>query len=198
MFCEKCGNPVGDSEKFCSRCGAPLPEMEAEVTSEASTAPIIPDATVEAEAEVTAESVPAEAEAESVSAEAETEAAAEPVSAAPVPLSVPQVKEEPIVPAIPEEKPNVGEKGRKKKKVPLIIAACVTLAVVAVCVVNAASLSNFFHRTFSSPEKYYQYVEQTTVSEIAERSSAYYESLFANSTLVLRSPMFREFTKRLS
>lgn len=163
MFCEKCGNPVGDSEKFCSQCGAPLPEVEAELTSEASMAPTIPDATVEAEAEVTAESVPAEAE------------------AAPVPLSVPQVKEEPIAPAIPEEKPNAGGKGRKKKKIPLIIAACVTLAIAAVCVVNAARLGNFFHRTFSSPEKYYQYVEQTTVSEIAERSSAYYEKLFVSS-----------------
>ena len=25
MFCEKCGNPMNDGEKFCQKCGAPVP-----------------------------------------------------------------------------------------------------------------------------------------------------------------------------
>ncbi|MCM1056043.1 MAG: DUF4854 domain-containing protein [Firmicutes bacterium] len=173
MFCEKCGNPVGESEKFCSRCGAPIPAESVPAEAEAKEAA----ESVSAEAVAAAESVPAEAEAvaaaESVSVEAE--------AAIPTPLSVPQIQEAPIAPAIPEDKPDTGSKKPKKKKAPWIIAACVAVvvAVAAGCVANAASLGNFFRRTFSSPEKYYQYVEKANVLELAEASSSYYEALSA-------------------
>lgn len=40
MFCEQCGNPVGDSEKFCSRCGAPILPLEPE-KAEAAGQPVM-------------------------------------------------------------------------------------------------------------------------------------------------------------
>lgn len=163
MFCEKCGNPVGESEKFCSQCGAPLPAMEPEATV---TEP------VSAEAEVT----------EAAEATAAEPVSAEPEAPLPVSLAVPQVQEAPIAPAVPVEKQeDNGKAPKKKKKAPWIIAACVVVAVVVVCVVNGARLGNFFRRTFSSPEKYYQYVEEKTVSALAGASGAYYETLFADS-----------------
>ncbi|MDE5588191.1 MAG: DUF4854 domain-containing protein [Acetatifactor sp.] len=174
MFCERCGNPVGESEKFCSQCGAPLPEMEPAATSEAPTAPEAAAESVSAETEATAA-------AESVSAEAEVPAAAESVSAAPVPLSVPQVQEAPIASAIPEDKPDVSGKKPKKRKAPFIIAACAVVAVVAICVAVVAGLGDFFRRTFSSPEEYYRYVERNTVSTMARMGGAYYDMLIAES-----------------
>ena len=86
MFCEKCGKPVGDFEKFCGNCGAPvLPLESAEAVSvEAEAKAAAESVSVEAEAKTAAESVSAEAEtkaaAESVSVEAEAKAAAEAVS----------------------------------------------------------------------------------------------------------------------
>ncbi|MCM1192066.1 MAG: DUF4854 domain-containing protein [Butyrivibrio sp.] len=216
MFCEKCGSPVGESEKFCSQCGAPIPQEEAtaepapvEVKAEeakaaeatAEPAPVEVKAEEAKAAEATAEPAPMEAKAEEAKAAEATaepapvevkaeeakaaEAAAEPApveAAAPTPLSVPQMQEAPIAPAIPADKPDTGSKKPKKKKAPWIIAACVLAALAAVCVVNAASLGNFFRRTFSSPEKYYQYVEKATVQELAEQSGSYYETLLAGLT----------------
>ena len=42
MFCDQCGNPVGDSEKFCSRCGAPiLPLGQEKTEAESSEQPVV-------------------------------------------------------------------------------------------------------------------------------------------------------------
>lgn len=164
MFCEKCGNPVGESEKFCSQCGAPLPEMEA---AAAETAPAETAAPA-------AETAPVET-AEAAAAES-----------APVALSVPQVQEAPIAPAIPEDKPDVSGKKPKKKKAPLIIAACaaVAAAAAAICVAVVAGPGNFFRRSFSSPEEYYRYVEGNTVSAMAGMGMAYYDMLIMESLSV--------------
>lgn len=160
MFCGKCGNPVGESEKFCSQCGAPLPEME-----------------------------PA---GEAVTEETSAEPAGEAAAAAPVepeefvpapPLAVPQVQEPPIAPAVPVEKPEGGKNpGKKKgKKAPWIIAACAVAVLVTVCTVNAEKLGNFFRRSFASPEKYYQAVEEKTVMNMVDAFVAYYEALIKDA-----------------
>lgn len=154
MFCERCGNPVGDTEKFCSKCGAPLSPVT-------TTAP-----------------------AESAAPEPTTETAAPVESTAPV------------APAVPVGNQDNSGKGRKKKIVPLI-AGCAVLVAVIVCVANGAKLGNFFSRTFSSPEKYYQYVEKTTVEEMAELGSACYEALVMDTLSTDNRSASAEFTVAL-
>lgn len=55
----------------------------------------------------------------------------------------------------------------------LILAAAVVLVLV-IGIANGARISNFFHRTFSSPEKYYQYVEKKAVKELSGNLAEWY------------------------
>lgn len=144
MFCERCGNPLEDSDKFCAKCGAP-------VTLEEAKEPETPEET----------KTPEEAK-------------------------EPEKPETPMIPAAPVETPasaanlSTGESEAPKKKrkaAPFIVIGAAILAVLIVCVVCGAQLVNQFRKNFFSPEKYYQYVEQTVVEEIAQQGGAYYERL---------------------
>ena len=219
MFCDQCGNPVGDSEKFCSRCGAPiLPLGQEKTEAESSEQPVVSaeseQAAASAEPEqpvvsVVSEQAAASAEPERpvVSAESEQAAAsAEPeqpvvsvVSEQPVALSVPVKQEPPVAPAIPEEPVVRGKKGGKKsgKKTVFFALGGVLLVLVAVCVVNAGKIANFFSRSFSSPEKYYRQIEQETVERMAEQYSTYYKMLVENPLRLDETSLDTEFTVEL-
>lgn len=106
MFCERCGNPVGESEKFCSQCGAPLPEMEPTATSEAP---------VEAAATAAAESVAAAPVALSVPQ----------VQEAPIAPAIPEEK-----PDVSGKKPK-----KKKAPLIIAVCAVVAVAVICVAVI---------------------------------------------------------------
>lgn len=194
MFCEQCGNPVGDSEKFCSRCGAPILPLEqekAEIAAESE------QAAISAESEQAA--VSAESEQTAVSAESE-QAAASVEPGQPVMSAIPTKPEQPIAPAIPEEPAGgSGKKNGKKsgKKAVFFVLGGVALALVAVCVVNAGKIANFFSRSFSSPEKYYRQVEQETVAQMAEQCSTYYGMLVESPFRLDESSVDTEFTLEL-
>lgn len=59
----------------------------------------------------------------------------------------------------------------------LAVAAAALAAVVSVCVVNAAGINNFMKKTFSSPEKYFQYVMEKKVSENSKHIGAIYSDM---------------------
>ncbi len=174
MFCDQCGNPVGDSEKFCSRCGAP----------------ILPLGQEQAE--------PEKPEQETVTPES-GQAAVTPEPEQPIALSVPVKQEPPVAPAIPDEPAVRGKKGGKKsgKKAVFFALGGVLLVLVAVCVVNAGKIANFFSRSFSSPEKYYRQIEQETVERMAEQYSAYYDMLVGNPLRLDETSLDTEFTVEL-
>lgn len=147
MFCEKCGNPVKDTEKFCSKCGAPINSTAGNPNSE--------------------EKASSTVEVPTVDTEKVTEAVAKTASAA------------------MEGAKEVTEKGKKawnklssegggKKKLVIIASAAVALVLLVVIVANAAAINNFFHKTFSSPAKYYQFVEKKTVNDLTDTCGELY------------------------
>ena len=63
--------------------------------------------------------------------------------------------------------------GGNKKRV--FIAGAAAVAVVLILIIaNIARINNFIHRTFSSPEEYYQFVEKKTVKEFAGYTGEWY------------------------
>lgn len=73
---------------------------------------------------------------------------------------------------VPAATTDSAEKGNEKPKSNmvkvLIIAGAAVAVVFAAIIANASRISNFVHKTFSSPEKYYQYVEKKNAEELAE------------------------------
>lgn len=63
-----------------------------------------------------------------------------------------------------------------KKKTALIAGAAAAVVVVLLVVFNFARINNFVHKQFTSPEKYYRYVERKTVKDIASSGSSIYDS----------------------
>lgn len=73
---------------------------------------------------------------------------------------------------------NEPKKGKKAGIfVALAVAAAALAAVVSVCVVNAASINNFLKKTFSSPEKYFQFVMEKEVSENSKHIGVLYNDM---------------------
>lgn len=73
---------------------------------------------------------------------------------------------------------NEPKKGKKTGLfVALAVAAAALAAVVSVCVVNAASINNFLKKTFSSPEKYFQFVMEKKVSENSKHIGVLYNDM---------------------
>lgn len=111
--------------------------------------------------------------------ETETNEQAAPAAEAQPIMTAPRIIEEPIeaapypagnmaggIPVVPVQ-PAKGKKG----KVIAIVLGCVAAVFVAVGVAiaaNFATINNFFHKTFSSPEEYYRYVEKKNVDEMVE------------------------------
>ncbi len=73
----------------------------------------------------------------------------------------------------------VPKKKKGKNKIWLIV--CVVVLVIAVSgIANAAKVNNFFHKTFSSPVRYYQYVEKKELDEIVDLIGEYYGRMVSN------------------
>ncbi|MCM1185865.1 MAG: zinc ribbon domain-containing protein [Lachnoclostridium sp.] len=69
---------------------------------------------------------------------------------------------------------------KKSGKAGLFVAigvAAVLLVAVVSCVVNAAGISNFMHKTFSSPEEYFQYVMKKEVTAASQRAGGLYSDM---------------------
>lgn len=68
-----------------------------------------------------------------------------------------------------------------KLSVPLLAGAGAALLIVLVLALNWSSLANFTKKTFSSPEKYYQWVEKGTVEDAAAMASNIYANYLLES-----------------
>lgn len=161
MFCEKCGNPVNEGEKFCSKCGAPVSSTNAETDNKEGSSQSVENLKNEA----------------AKAAEAVNKAAVATVEGAKKAASMGKETLEKL-----DEK--AGGRFSKifsaKNLIPLIIVASVVVVLV-VCVVNAARLNNFVHKAFSSPEKYYQYVEKKAAQDLVNCGGDIYDSYVLDS-----------------
>lgn len=160
MFCENCGSPLGESDKFCMKCGYRVPTA---VEQSASNAPNAAEQSVPG-VPSEEQAVPSEAGATEVLNQQMAPTAAE--QSAP---NIPYVQA-----AVAEEAP------RKKSFFRRHLGWVITVAVVAVgavaTVANASAINNFIHKTFSSPEKYYQYVEKKAMENKTESIAANYQN----------------------
>ncbi len=64
---------------------------------------------------------------------------------------------------------------------PVLVGGAAALLIVLVVALNWASLGNFFKKTFSSPEKYYQWVEKGTAEDAAAMVSNIYADYLLES-----------------
>ena len=150
MFCEKCGTQLQESEKFCPKCGTPAPTD-----------------TVPASGETQGTATQSEAAPQAATDDADAAAAADVTEA----VKTTDVEKEPVQ--------STGEgSAPKKKKGPVLIgvAAAIVLVIIIAGVSGiTARIGNFVHKTFSSPEKYYQYVEKKNIEELAEIVGDWYQ-----------------------
>lgn len=158
MFCEKCGTQLQDSDKFCPKCGTPSP-VPAESVNEGDTQ----DAKVSAEqTDVTEQKDSTEQKDLPGQPENNVPAATED-SAEKVSVNAEETKT-PTAPAAEGE----NKKPKSNMTKVLIIVGAAVAVVLAAFIVNISRIGNFIHKTFSSPEKYYQYVEKKNAEELAE------------------------------
>ncbi len=148
MFCRKCGCSLKETEKFCPKCGTLVKADSQSGGSSGFNVSMGSGGLFMSQETAGAESGGANKAAEGVGAATE------------------KVKK-------------MGEDGKKllqKVKPPLLIAVgCIVLVLVGV-VANAGRVGNFVHKTFSSPEKYYQYVEKKAMEEMSSAIGDMYSS----------------------
>ena len=97
-----------------------------------------------------------------------------------------QARQEPY--AAPSVQPVPVTPKSKKKLTAILISAGAILVVAALILAFFTPLSNFFRRTVSSPESYYQYVEKRSSSKLSDDAGDYYEAFVpAQETLSGRS-----------
>lgn len=154
MFCEKCGTQLQDSERFCPKCGTPAPT------------PVPTDAVPASEGTQGAAAQPES------TPQAAMDAAGN-VAAAGVEAAVKTTE------TGKEAVPSAGGENAPKKKKGFVIAG-VAAAVVLIVIIAGVSgitarIGNFVHKTFSSPEKYYQYVEKKNTEELVEAVGDWYQ-----------------------
>ncbi len=182
MFCEKCGHPIGEKDKFCENCGAPVspaeeaapPEAEqpkAQETAEAKAEPSQTQTTPEQETSTAAaqEALKSEGQ-ETLKAETQEDSKAEIKKES---KSESQETSKSAAQETPKEKSAKKFLGSTKGKI-LISAGAAVLLVLVVVGLNWARLNNWIHKTFSSPAQYYQYAEQQTVKDAADIIADWY------------------------
>ncbi len=96
-------------------------------------------------------------------------------SQAATPLENVWMQQEVIAPAVPAEFPPADGKKKSSKKLPIIIGAAAVL--VALVVVLVMSLSGWFRKNFSSPEKYFQYVAKESAKECSANMASIYSDM---------------------
>lgn len=158
MFCEKCGNEINDGEKFCSKCGTPVASINEQPVSEAGINQSVDNLKNEA-------------------AEAVNKAATATAKGAKKAASLGKDAFEKV-----NQKTGgfLSKIFQKKNLVPLLIGAGV-LMVLVICIINGARLNNFVRKTFSSPEKYYQYVEYKQAKDLVSCGGDIYDSYMLDS-----------------
>lgn len=203
MFCENCGNKMNDGDLFCTNCGWKVTEdMAQESVSEQPTVetqepveaqepvqaqePVLNEQTVVEEEIAQEEAVESTEEAEKVAEDAaaetvEVEAAEQPVMGGQVP------QHDTVVPTAIPTSSNGEQKQQKTVKMPskkVCIFGGAAVAVVLIVVLIAScfgKVTNFVMKTFSSPGKYYQYVEKKEVAEQAASMANIYQNLFLSN-----------------
>lgn len=96
------------------------------------------------------------------------------------------VQEQAQIPAVPvmQGQP-AGKKAGKKKGLFIALAAVlsVVLLVGIILLINIAAIGNFFRKTFSTPDEYYQYVEMRAATEAAEHMSNIYGNMLERTDI---------------
>lgn len=165
MFCEKCGTQLQDSEKFCPVCGTPAPDS--------------------------VDAAPAAGQAATENASVQSGQTQMPAYAAPSFEEVPNGSEVAIgggamfsVSDPTETSQPVKEKKKSKKKffvIGGIVAAAALIGVVTFAFELPARIGNWWHKTVSSPEKYYQYVEKGNAEKMASSAGELYQTIILDS-----------------
>lgn len=182
MFCEKCGTQLQDSDKFCPMCGTPVPSGtttsgnnmsdaqngQTQANSGGTSGLSSSDSPAAGKGIAGFEQSKKLAEAGLESAKKLTEAGIE---------GAKKLTEKGMEIAKSADK---GDDSKKKMIIPVAIAAAAAVVVLLVVVANFSRLNNFVHRTFSSPEKYYQFVEKKNVDELSSVISDIYNLYFLN------------------
>lgn len=186
MFCKNCGSEIKEGAKFCPKCGesvkreggndsTPVSAPEVKVTPSAEAIPSIASMTAPESGKKT-QNNPGKAAGE---------------------------KGREFVRNILQSISGSGDRaaadgGEKawKKRIPVIVGLAVVIAVV-LGIMNGARLNNLWHRTFSSPEKYYQFVEKKTVKEAAENAGEIYDSCLLSALNFYDKSRSGEFTVEL-
>lgn len=195
MFCMKCGKPMDEGAKFCAFCGTAAPEPAAPVQEQAPVqpqpvaAPVVEQPAPEPVVEQPAPQEPV-APPQPVFEEpapqpvVEQPAPQQPVFEQPVfeqPVYQQPVYQQPVWQEAPQQtaapQPSqdtfvlntpetAGKKKKKKNKLLIAIIAAVTAVAVAVGgIVGWPYISNFFNKTFSSPEDYNKNTVTSTVAD---------------------------------
>ena len=166
MFCEKCGTQLEDTDKFCPKCGTPAP-----VSTDAPVPSGQPENNTQAAAPV-----PEQPKEDALAVTAGSEQPKEDALAVTACSEQPKEDTQTVTPASEQPKDNkqtaAGAPVGKKAVTPtlfkvLIIAGALVAVFLVAIIANAARIGNFVHKTFSSPEKYYQYVEKKNAEELA-------------------------------
>lgn len=161
MFCKKCGNEINEGAAFCPKCGTALKATDKKPFEQRNQVvpPIVPMVgfSMENTSQKTTDT-DSNKIVETVKAFAET------------------IRE--FFGKFGGKSSDEQNKGNKKRA---FIAGAVTAVVLILFIANIARINNFVHRTFSSPEKYYQFVEKKTVKELADYTGEWYDSYVLDS-----------------
>lgn len=82
---------------------------------------------------------------------------------------------------VPPQPPMKKKLRLPKLSLPILIGAAAVVLIVLVAALNWAALGNFAKKTFSSPEKYYQWVEKNTAEDAAAMAANVYSSYLLES-----------------
>lgn len=169
MFCANCGSRLEDGDSFCPNCGWHVTD-EIGNGNEPQQRPMVPDTSV-----MDTGMVPD-------------------VSGMNTGIAIPPIAN-PYAGIGYDSASDTGKKGGfskftgtfqkgnggDKKWLRILIPVVAVVAVAAVLICNAAYVHHFVRRTFSSPEKYYQYIEKKEVEDTAGTVAALYDNLLRSS-----------------
>ena len=191
MFCQNCGKEVANDDRFCAHCGWPVEQEESPAQADYTAAPDYGKTEpVYGATEPVQEEAPVYGAAEPVQEEAPVYGATEPVQEAAGTYGA----TEPVYGAAAgytadynDTGDNSAAQGGSKlpqKKLGLIIGAAAVVVLLIIVAFSSKTLANGLKKAFSSPEKYYQYVEKKNLKETAENISVIYDNVFMRNSNV--------------
>lgn len=163
MFCKKCGNEISDGATFCPKCGNALKSTDLKSPDQAKQ----PNPYMMPISELGMGNM-----SQTTTGTSGDKAASNVI--------------ENILKKSREMLGGIGASGSDKQsgnnKNGVLIAIGAAAAVVLVLIVaNGTRVNNFVHKTFSSPEKYYQFVEKKTIKELSDYSGEWYDNYVLDS-----------------